>query len=101
MPIVSEDAMPEFRRNDPGYRRWSAAHPGQRVLNIHNSLATGDARIHRANCPTITGRPTRGQNWTIHYIKVCLPRNRDLDAWVRRNIPGQGTPIPRCRRCRP
>jgi len=50
-----------FRDDDEGYAAWLAAHAQGYVLNIQRTLTASDARVHRADCRTITGTPPRGR----------------------------------------
>lgn len=91
-------SVDQFRDDDQGYLAWTAAHRGGYVINIERSLNPGDARLHRANCHTINGRPTRGRTWTGPYIKICSASARELQDWARSNVSGA---IPRCGACKP
>ena len=54
----------QFRDDDHGYLQWAAANPHGYVINIQRTLNPADARVHRADCYTINGHPSRGQTWT-------------------------------------
>jgi hypothetical protein len=47
----------QFRDDDRGYLTWTAAHATGYVINVQRSLNPSDARLHRADCYTINGRP--------------------------------------------
>ena len=88
----------QFRDDDQGYLAWTAAHPGDYVINIQRSLNPADARLHRADCRTINGRPARGAAWTGPYIKICSASAQELQDWARTHL---GTQITRCGTCSP
>jgi hypothetical protein len=88
----------EFRNDDDAYLAWVGAHPEGYVVNIQRGLNPGDARLHRANCSTISGEPARGKTWTGPYIKLCSISIADLDAWTADRV---GVPIRPCGVCRP
>lgn len=88
----------EFRNDDRGYLDWVAAHPRGFVINIQRSLNSGDARLHRAACHTVTGTPPRGRTWTGPYVKVCSLDLGTLDNWATART---GAPIRRCGTCQP
>jgi hypothetical protein len=90
--------MEEFRNDDRGYLNWVARNPRGYVINIQRSLNSSDARLHRADCRTVTGTPPRGRAWTGLYIKICSLDSAALDDWATRQI---GTPIKRCGICEP
>ena len=91
-------SIDRFRDDDPGYLAWMAANPGGYVLNIQRSLNPGDARLHRAGCRTINGRPARGAAWTGPYIKICSASVQELQVWARMHL---SRDIPRCGTCTP
>lgn len=88
----------EFRNNDAGYLAWLAAHPDGYVINILRGLNASTARIHRAQCRTIIGKPPRGGQWTGPYIKICADESTQLDRWSYKYV---GQAIPRCAICQP
>jgi hypothetical protein len=88
----------EFRDDDGAYLDWVGEHDHGYVINIRAGLNPSDARLHSAECRTITGQPSRGSTWTGHYIKVCSASLPGLDAWARKHA---GAPIQRCRTCQP
>lgn len=90
--------LDEFRSDDVAYLAWVAAHPRGYVINIHRSLNASDARVHQADCHTITGEPARGNTWTGPYIKICSFALEELDGWARELL---GLTIRRCGVCRP
>ena len=49
-------SIAEFRDSDEAFLAWLAAHPGGYVINIGRG-ERGYARLHRADCGTITRRP--------------------------------------------
>jgi hypothetical protein len=91
-------SIDQFRDDDQGYLAWTAAHPGGYVINIERSLNPGEARLHRADCYTISGRPARGATWTGPYIKICSTAARELQDWAHTSL---GKAIPGCGACSP
>jgi hypothetical protein len=87
-----------FRDDDQGYLRWLRVYADGYVINIQRSLNPADARLHLADCYTITGQPTRGRSWTKSYIKICSASLADLDVWASQRV---GLTIQRCGTCRP
>jgi hypothetical protein len=87
-----------FRDDDRGYLAWLAANAQGYVLNIQRSLNPSDARMHKSNCRTINGMPSRGSSWTSPYVKVCSGSLTDLGAWGLAIV---GKTITRCGICRP
>jgi len=87
-----------FRDDDQGYATWLAANAQGYVLNIQRTLTASDARVHRADCRTITGTPPRGRAWTEAYIKVCALSLPELDAWA---LTHARSAITRCGTCQP
>jgi hypothetical protein len=87
-----------FRDDDQGYAAWLAANAQGYVLNIQRTLTASDARVHRADCRTITGTPPRGRAWTEAYIKVCALSLPELDTWA---LAHARSAIARCGTCQP
>jgi hypothetical protein len=87
-----------FRDDDHGYAAWLAANAGGYVLNIQRALNPSDARMHHADCRTITRTPPRGKTWTGPYVKACSPSLRELDTWA---LVHAGSAITRCGTCQP
>jgi hypothetical protein len=88
----------EFRDDDAGYLAWLASHPDGYVINIACSHRTPEARVHHADCRTISGKNPRGRVWTGPYVKVCAERLDELERWA---IDQVGEPIRRCGTCHP
>jgi hypothetical protein len=88
----------EYRDDDAGYLAWLAAHPDGYVINIARRYSATDARVHRADCWTISGENPRGGPWTGPYVKVCAQHLAELDQWA---IDQVGEPIMRCGTCHP
>jgi hypothetical protein len=84
----------EFRDNDEAFLGWLAAHAGGYVINIGRSEG-GYARLHRADCGTITRRPPL----TGPYIKICSVSLAELGRWSEgrpaATVTGCGTCHPR------
>jgi hypothetical protein len=87
-----------FRDDDHGYAAWLAANASGYVLNIQRALNPFDARMHHADCRTITGTPSRGKTWTGPYVKACSVSLPELDTWA---LAHAGSAITRCGTCQP
>jgi hypothetical protein len=87
-----------FRDDDRGYADWLGANAHGYVLNIERSMNPSDARVHEADCRTITGTPPRGRTWTGAYVKACSTSLSELDAWTQSNAESA---ITRCGICKP
>lgn len=88
----------EFRDDDAGYLAWLAAHPEGYVLNIARSYSANAARVHHADCWTISGEhPSRGA-LTGPYVKICAEQIAELDQWTINQV---GAPVVRCGTCHP
>jgi hypothetical protein len=87
-----------FRDNDDGYAAWLAGSVQGYVVNIQRTMNPSDARVHRANCPTITGTPPRGRTWTGTYVKACSASLPELDAWT---LAHARSAVTRCGTCQP
>lgn len=85
-----------FRDDDEGYLAWLAAHPAGFVLNVARSPRPNYLILHRANCRTIGGRPTRGGPWTGPYIKACSHDELQIAAWSGKTV---GAAPTRCGVC--
>ena len=90
--------MELFRDNDQGYAAWLAVNGQGYVLNIQRTLNPSDARVHHADCRTITGTPPRGRTWTGPYVKACSLSLPELDAWA---LTHARSAITRCGTCQP
>jgi hypothetical protein len=88
----------EFRDDDDGYLAWLATHPDGFVINILRSHNTTEARVHRADCWTISGQNPRGGAWTEQFVKVCADDLAGLERWADVQ---EGEPIRRCGTCHP
>jgi hypothetical protein len=91
-------SVEEFRDSDRDYLAWSNSHSRGYVINILRSHHPAGARLHRANCRTITGTPPRGKTWTGPFVKVCATSIADLDAWARSR---GGALVKQCETCWP
>ncbi|MGB7359505.1 MAG: SIMPL domain-containing protein [Mycobacterium sp.] len=94
---LGELKVGEFRDDDAGYLEWLAAHPDGYVINLLRSYSTTQARLHRADCRTISGEHSNGSALTKKYVKVCADQLADLDQWAVNQV---GEPIVRCGICR-
>jgi hypothetical protein len=102
MPWNVEDA-PDVARvfcafvdNDAGYLGWLARHHSGFVLNCHREPGPDYLLLHRATCPVISARATKGRSRTRDPIKVCATWRRDLEAWADSRVAFAPKP---CRRC--
>lgn len=97
-PGTPNGNLREFRDDDASYLSWLAAHPRGYVINIARNHNVATARIHLADCRTISGQnPHRGP-WTGPYVKVCAEYSADLEQWAIDNVHAS---IPPCGTCRP
>lgn len=88
----------EFRDEDAAYLKWTSQHRGGYTINIQRTLNPSNARLHRADCRTVSGSHPRNGPRTSHYIKVCANDIAELDAWATAH--GLGA-IGRCAVCHP
>ncbi|MGV0849871.1 SIMPL domain-containing protein [Mycolicibacterium phlei] len=93
----TESNIAEFRNNDDGYRTWVQNHSDGYVVNILRNYNPADARLHHADCWTISPERIEGA-LTNQYVKVCCVQLDELDQWATRQV---GHPIPRCGTCHP
>ena len=69
------------------------------VLNTTRTPSRSFAALHRADCSTIQGAPTRGKQWTTgDYCKIWAAHYEELEHWVSRKLHATAKP---CGRCRP
>ena len=90
--------MQKFIDNDQGYLNWVVSSPDGYVVNIMRSLNPNTAVIHRADCWTINGEPTRGKAWTDDYIKICSVNMEELKLWMMEKAGGKAR---KCKICNP
>lgn len=96
---ISEHPSPrEFRDDDAHYLAWLAAHPDGYVINILRNHSATTARVHRADCRTISGQNPQGGPWIGKYVKVCAEQLAELDQWATKQV---GQAIPPCKICQP
>ena len=91
----------EFWTDDDAYLRWVTEHADGFVINIQRSLNPGDARIHRASCHSIRGRPPRGDGFAGAYIKICCESLAELSQWARNRVHYHRAPLPPLRAAGP
>ncbi len=84
-----------FMDDDGGYVAWLQQNPDGFVLNTERRPRAKYLRLHRADCHFITGRPSNGESWTTHYIKVCGRRD-ELETWAMMETSGDVWSCPRC-----
>lgn len=94
----SDVGVGEFRDDDPGYLAWLNLHRDGYVLNIARSYSTSGARVHRADCWTISGEHSHGNTLTGPYVKLCAQQLSELDQWATNEV---GAPVARCGTCHP
>ena len=83
--LVDDQSMrvQEFRDDDASYLAWIVAHRrGGYVINISRGHSPTDARLHHADCPTISGEPARGRRFVGDYVQVCAEQRATLDDWA-------------------
>lgn len=71
-----------FKDNDQGYLQWLQQYPNGYVLNTYRPVTPDYMILHRATCPTISGTPARGENWTVGYQKICAQTDNELINWA-------------------
>ncbi|WP_082702937.1 SIMPL domain-containing protein [Mycobacterium sp. IS-1496] len=88
----------EYRDDDAGYLAWCANHRDGFVINILRRYSAKQARVHRADCWTLSGAETKKGALTGTNVKVCAGRLADLEQWAVNQV---GHPIQRCGTCFP
>ena len=86
-------SIAEFRNNDAAFLAWLSAHGDGYVINIGRG-GHGYARLHRADCGTITRRPPL----TGPYIKICSVSLAELGHWSAQR---PGATVSSCGTCHP
>ncbi len=86
--------MQHFVDNDAAYFQWLADHPAGFVINTGRNPTAAYLILHRANCRTISGAPSRGSTFTGDYTKICGHR-KELEAFARR-LGGVARPCQLC-----
>lgn len=87
-----------FVDDEYGYETWLHAHPGGFVVNCDRNPKANYLMLHRVSCHSISGAPSRGDAWTIAYMKVCADSPTELEAWARAET---GSDVQRCAACVP
>ncbi len=72
-----------FADDDAGYLTWIAQHPQGYVLNTARQPTADYLIAHRATCPTISGTPARGEQWTRDFLKHCAEHRAELRSFAR------------------
>lgn len=73
-----------FVDDDRGYLEWLRQHPRGLVINCERRPRANYLKLHRADCWTISGTPSRGRQWTTgDYLKACANDGAELRAWAR------------------
>lgn len=89
----------DFRDDEDDYLDWVGRNPGGYVLNIERTHSAAQARVHHADCRTISGQsPARGPFVGKQYVKVCARHLPELEQWARDHV---RKPIPWCGTCHP
>lgn len=91
-------AVQEFRDDDAGYVAWLDANPDCYVLNIRRNYNASDARLHRADCRTLTAQISRGVVLAGPCVKVCAGYLNELEQWVADQV---AQPVLWCGTCAP
>lgn len=86
-------SIAEFRDNDAAFLAWLSAHGDGYVINIGRG-GRGYARLHRADCGTISRRPPL----TGPYIKICSVSLAELGHWSAQR---PGATVSSCGTCHP
>ncbi len=84
-----------FIDDDEGYLDWLAANSEGFVINTPRHPTPSSIVLHRATCNTVSGTPTRGDHWTLDYIKICGART-DLERHALDDIGGPVRPCGHC-----
>ena len=87
----------EFCDDDEGYLQWIGANPDGYVLNTFRKPAASYLILHRGTCGSISGIPSRGQQWTTGYIKVCAAERTELERWAKDTTGGTLSPCQLCK----
>jgi len=87
-----------FSNDEDGYRLWQRSNASGYVLNCEPKPKASYVSLHRANCWTISGKPSRGSTWTKALIKVCAGTTTELDDWTKS---ATGVFPSRCGACQP
>lgn len=87
-------AVRVFDGDEGEYQRWLDHHRRGYVINILRGLNPKDARLHCADCDSISDPTT--PYVTRDYVKVCADRRGEIDEWAIREV---GTKIPPCQNC--
>src|SRR5438270_9830281 len=69
-----------FDGDEGEYQRWLDGHRRGYVINILRSLNPKEARLHCADCDSISDPTT--PYVTRDYVKVCGDRRAELDEWA-------------------
>jgi len=65
-------------------------------LNAYREPNPAYLALHAAGCPTISGRPAKGDRWTRDYAKICCSDGVVLESWAQETI---GVSPQRCTHC--
>ena len=83
-----------FDGDEGKYQRWLGGHRRGYVVNILRGLNPKDARLHCADCDSISDPTT--PYVTRGYVKVCGERRGELDQWAIREL---GSKVETCDNC--
>lgn len=87
-------AVTVFDDDEGEYQRWLDGHRRGYVINILRGLNPKDAKLHCADCDSISDPTT--PYVTRDYVKVCGDRRAELDEWAIREV---GSKILPCQNC--
>ena len=87
-----------FCDDDAGYLAWLRANARGFVVNCAREPSADYLVLHRSDCFTISGRPSRGDTWTTTYAKACGATREELDVWAQART--GASPVP-CGHCAP
>lgn len=91
--------MPKFENDDIGYLQWLNKNPNGFVVNSYKKPSASYLMLHRATCPSITGKPANGKWWTKNYSKICSNNIKELENWAREKFKSKGNFKP-CQICK-
>ena len=86
-----------FLDEDPSYLKWLTKNPNGYIINIQKSRNPADARLHDANCWTLTVQLELGVKLTDPYMKVCGKTLAAVEDWAVEHV---REPIQPCGHCR-
>ena len=91
--------MPAFIDDDRGVIAWKESNPIGYVLNTTRKPRADYLMLHPGKCSHLSWE-NADVHWTKDYIKICSTEIKEINDWIRGNVPGQPQ-ITRCRTCNP